>query len=181
MFGATLVANGTVVISEVNLPLAQQLLEADRVSRHYHSSLFSFYFDLSLVLAFKIYRHMASKLSNLLFSVIGTVLESRESHSWTTLSLPPSSVPPGSPPHTSSDSASSSRSNSTVSAGPSGSNIDLHSSGSSSGSVPVLQYPPRIAIMSEEMANNGRSRKKKRSKRNSGGAPFKGIYHYYVT
>eukprot|EP00026_Physarum_polycephalum_P005636 Phypoly_transcript_05671.p1 GENE.Phypoly_transcript_05671~~Phypoly_transcript_05671.p1 ORF type:complete len:536 (+),score=84.02 Phypoly_transcript_05671:209-1816(+) len=54
-FGAALVANGPVVITQLNIPFVQQLLEVDRL------------------LAFKLYRHIAQKLSGLVVSVTDNV------------------------------------------------------------------------------------------------------------
>jgi CRP-like cAMP-binding protein len=54
-FGATLVANGPVTLTEINIPFVRQLLEVDKV------------------LCFKIYRHIAGKLSAMLLSILGAV------------------------------------------------------------------------------------------------------------
>lgn len=59
-FGAALVANGPVVVTQLYLPYVQQLLDVDKL------------------LAFKIYRHIAGKLSGLVVSVVAQIATDSE-------------------------------------------------------------------------------------------------------
>eukprot|EP00026_Physarum_polycephalum_P002634 Phypoly_transcript_02642.p1 GENE.Phypoly_transcript_02642~~Phypoly_transcript_02642.p1 ORF type:complete len:383 (+),score=82.81 Phypoly_transcript_02642:846-1994(+) len=128
-----MVANGEVVLSEVNLPFVRQLLDMDKS------------------LAFKIYRHIASKLSALLFTMVSKI-----------------SVEPLSATLSRSDSLSSSSSD--------GSGLSSNDSHSSLNSDPDLLYPPKSVIMSQEMAQAAlatRKSAKKKPAKTSKDMPFK--------
>ena len=91
------------------------------------------------MLAFKIYRHIASKLSSLLFSLVARI--SNEPH---TLDL--------------------SLYDSTSSGSPDGYSLASLSSNGNGSELDVV-YPPKAVIMSEEMMNNARLENKKKKKK----------------